>query len=227
VSDVAIAALLGAILCGAGGLLVPALIGRLPEATYGAVAARPGLAGRAAVTAAVSGAIAGAAIGTGWPLLVVLPLVPVGVALAIIDLRTHLLPSAIIWPTLVGVTVLGVVAALLGDDWGALLRAVVGAAMVFAVFHLLWLSHSAGLGYGDVRLSPVLGFALGYVGWGELVIGIYGAFVVFSLLVMAIAAWRRDRTVLKVPFPFGPFLLGGSLVGLVVGDPIWGYLVGG
>jgi leader peptidase (prepilin peptidase)/N-methyltransferase len=59
------------------------------------------------------------------------------------------------------------------------------------------------------------------------VIGIYGAFVVFSLLVMAIAAWRRDRTVLKVPFPFGPFLLGGSLVGLVVGDPIWGYLVGG
>jgi prepilin signal peptidase PulO-like enzyme (type II secretory pathway) len=32
---------------------------------------------------------------------------------------------------------------------------------------------------------------------------------------------------LRVAFPFGPFLLAGSLLGLVFGDPIWGYLVSG
>jgi len=190
-------------------------------------AARAALTWRAALVTAVCGAITIAAIGADWALLVVLPMVPVGVVLSIIDLRTHLLPSAIIRPALVGVVALGVVAAFLGDDWGALLRAAVGAIATFGVFHLLWWSHSAGLGYGDVRLAAVLGFALGYVGWGELVVGIYGAFVVFSLAILVLALVRRDRSVLKVAYPFGPFLLGGSLLGLVIGDPIWGYLVSG
>ena len=35
----------------------------------------------------------------------------------------------------------------------------------------------ARLGYGDVRLSGVLGIALGYLGWGPLLVGVYAGFL--------------------------------------------------
>ena len=38
-------------------------------------------------------------------------------------------------------------------------------------------STRAASGYGDVRLSGVLGIALGYLGWGELLVGVYGGFL--------------------------------------------------
>ena len=40
-----------------------------------------------------------------------------------------------------------------------------------SVFWLLWFIHSAGMGFGDVRLAALLGFALGHLGWGELLVG--------------------------------------------------------
>ena len=39
------------------------------------------------------------------------------------------------------------------------------------IFWLLWLIYSRGLGFGDVRLAGVLGLALGYLGWSELLVG--------------------------------------------------------
>lgn len=231
-ADVAGAAL-GAIVCGAAGLGVPALIRRIPEPAsaeqprYGPVAARPGLAWRAAVAAAVAGALVGASIGLTWPLLYLLPLVPVGVALAVVDLHTHLLPTRVIWPTLAATAGLALAAALLGDDRGALLRAVVGGIVVFVVFHLLWWVYPAGMGYGDVRLSALVGFALGYLGWGELVVGVYGAFLVFAVLGVVRAGVRRDRDALRAALPFGPFLLAGAVGGVVLGDAVWSGLVSG
>jgi leader peptidase (prepilin peptidase)/N-methyltransferase len=37
---------------------------------------------------------------------------------------------------------------------------------------------------------------------------------------------RRDRSLLRTAFPFGPAMLAGALVGLVAGPAIWGHLVG-
>ena len=94
-------------------------------------------------------------------------------------------------------------------------------------FHALWWIHAAGMGYGDVRLAAALGFALGYVGWAALVIGIYGAFLVFGLGGLVVALVRWDRSRLKTAYPFGPFLLAGALVGVVVGQPLWSHLASG
>lgn len=230
-------AVFGALLCGAAGAGVPALIARIPEPlpkegeettpTYAPVAALPGLSLRAALVAAVVGAVVGGAIGIDWPLLFLLPLVPVSVALAIIDLHTHLLPTKVIWPTLALTALLAGVAALADGDPRALLRAVIGGAVVFAVFHGLWWIYPRGMGYGDVRLSSIVGFVLGYLGWAELVVGVYGAFLIFSVLGVALALARRDRDTLRTPLPFGPFLLGGVLLGILLGDPLWGHLVSG
>ena len=226
-----------AVLCGLAGLLVPTLVARIPQPdpdpdlpprpTYAEVAARPGLAGRSALASALAGALVGAAIGPDWPLLYLLPLVPVGVALAVVDWHTHLLPTAVVWPTLGAVVVLAGVAAVADDDPEAFVRALLGLVAVFAFFYALWWVHPAGMGFGDVRLSAVLGFALGYLGWPELVLGIYGGFLAFAVPGLVLAGVRRDRQLLRVAFPFGPFLLVGALVGIVFGEPLWSSLVAG
>lgn len=229
------AAVLGALLCGGAGVGVPALVARIPEPLpkdgeeavprYAPVAALPGLRLRAAVSAAVAGALIGGAIGLDWPLLFLLPLIPVAVALAFVDLHTHLLPTKVIWPTLAATVALAAVAALADADPRALVRAAVAGAAVFGLFHALWWIYPAGMGYGDVRLSSIVGFVLGYLGWPELLIGVYGAFLVFAVLGVLRAAARRDRSALRTPLPFGPFLLAGCLAGVVLGPATWGYLV--
>ena len=231
---------LGAVGCSAAGLLVPRLIARIPEPdpdpadlaehpkpSYAAVAAAPALGAVAAALCLVSGALVGLGVGMAWPLLYLLPLVPVGVALALVDLRTRLLPTAVIRPTLVGVALLGCLTAYLERDLDALVRAGIATAVVFGAFFALWWIHPPGMGYGDVRLSAVLGFALGYLGWAEVVVGIYGAFLVFAVPGLLVAVFRRDRALLATAYPFGPFLLGGALAGIVLGEPVWTRLVGG
>lgn len=226
---------LGAAGCGAAGLLVPALVRAIPEPAgpapdktpYADVAAGPRLRATAAGCSLVAGALVGAAVGLAWPLLVLLPLVPVGVALAVVDLRTRLLPTVVVWPAFLGTAVLGCLSAWLESDADAIVRAWVGAAAVFAFFYALWWIHPPGMGFGDVRLSAVLGFALAYLGWPEVLAGVYGAFLAFALPGLVLAVFRRDRGVLRAAYPFGPFLLAGALAGVVLGDPLWSGLVSG
>lgn len=227
---------LGAAACGLVGTQAAGMILWIPQPppdperplrpTYAEVAARPGLGLRSGLVAAIVGGLLGAAVGLDWPLLYLLPLVPVSVALAEIDRRTQLLPVALVWPALGALLVLGVATALLDQDLDALLRAALAGAAVFAFFSLLWRVRAAGMGYGDVRVSAGVGFALGYLGWPEVVVGVYAGFLVFGLLGLARAVVHRDRGLLKVPVPYGPALLGGVVVGVVLGPPVW-HLVGG
>lgn len=220
-TDVAVA-LLAALACGLAGLAVPELVATLPGPA-GDVATGRRLRARSALVAAASGAVVGGAVGVDWALLVLLPLVPVGAALALIDAHAHLLPTRLIWPALVVTVVLAATAALLAGDPAAFARAALAGAGVFAFFHVLWWVHPAGLGYGDVRLSAVVGVALGYLGWSELLVGVYSGFVLFVVVAVARAVRRRSRSVLRDPLPFGPFLLAGALVGVALG----GHLVSG
>lgn len=213
--------------CGVAGTAVPESISRLPE-PMGSVGRRPGLALRTGLACAVAGALLTHVLVPDWAgVLVVLPLVPPAVLLAVVDRRTHLLPSRVIWPML-GLAVGSVVlAGLLSRDGDAVLRAGIAGAGTFAFFHALWWIRPSGMGYGDVRLSAVLGVALGFLGWGELVVGIYAGFVGFALAATARAVVRRDRASLRVASPYGPYLLGGALVGVLVGGSLWSSLVSG
>nr|WP_246416644.1 A24 family peptidase [Nocardioides luti] len=194
---------------------------------YTDLAAAPGLAVRCAAVAGLAGAVVGGALGATWALLVVVPVVPAGVLLAYVDLRTRLLPTRVVRPVHVTVVVLAGVLALVQQDARPLLRGLVAMAVVGAFFFVLWFVRSTGMGYGDVRLSALLGFVLGHLGWGEVVVGTYAAFVVFGLPGLLLAVVRRDRALLRTPFPFGPAMLVGALVGIVWGGALWSHLVGG
>jgi leader peptidase (prepilin peptidase) / N-methyltransferase len=87
---------------------------------------------------------------------------------------------------------------------------------------VLWFVYPPGLGYGDVRLAGVLGIALGYLGWGELLVGVYAGFLLGGIIG---ALLRATRLVRQRHVPFGPFMVLGALVGIVWGAELWSHLV--
>jgi len=130
----------------------------------------------------------------------------------------------VVIPATVAALAYGVVAWPASGDAEPLVRALVGMAIAFAVFFVLWFIRSAGMGYGDVRLAAWLGFVLGHLGWAEYALGLYAGFLLFGVPGVLLAVVRRDRTLLKKAYPFGPFLLVGALLGILLGDPLLGDL---
>ncbi|RNL79216.1 prepilin peptidase [Nocardioides marmorisolisilvae] len=188
-----------------------------PKILYADLADAPGLTIRAVLAGAVVGAVLGLALGREWTLLLALPLIGVGIALAVIDARTRLLPTRLVLPATGVAIVLGTVVAIAQDDRHALVRAFIGLVVVRSIFWVLWWFRSSGMGFGDVRLAALLGFVLGYLGWSEVVIGVYAAFLEFTVPGLVLAAVLRDKSRLKARVPFGPFLLVGAVTGIAFG----------
>ncbi|RYB95650.1 prepilin peptidase [Nocardioides oleivorans] len=237
-SDTLLAVVLGAVVAGLGGLLVPTLVGRLPEpdpvpeekrveeepekVPYVDLAARPGLAWRSAVVAALAGGLLGWAFGLDWPLLWLVPLTPVAVALAVVDWHTRLLPRVVVVPATLAAIALVVVVGLATGEREAVVRALVAMVVSRSFFWVLWFLRSAGMGFGDVRLAAPVGLVLGWTGWDALLLGLWIGFVAFVVPAVGLVVARRDRSLLKKSFPFGPFMLVGALVGLVWGTALAG-----
>jgi leader peptidase (prepilin peptidase)/N-methyltransferase len=193
-----------------------------PKELYADIAARPGLLWKCALASAVSAGAIGLVLGWSWSLVVLLPLVPVGIALAVVDWRTRMLPTRLIAPAY-AVTLVTILVAWLADgrDLADLERAALGWLVYGGMFFVLWFIYPRGLGYGDVRLSGVLGLALGWVGWSELLLGIWNGLLLGGIIggVLALVTRRRD-------YPFGPFMLVGALLAVVLGQPVMSALYG-
>ncbi len=186
-----------------------------PKELYHAIADLPGLLWKSVLAAGVTGGLIGVALGWQWALLVWLPLVPLGISLAVIDWRTRLLPTWLVMRTYVLVVVLALLATAFTQDWQDLVRAAIGWVGAGLLYGVLWFIYPRGLGYGDVRLSGVLGIALGYVGTAELVVGVYAGFLLGGV---GGALLTMLRVVHRKHVPFGPFMLVGAVVGLLAGD---------
>ena len=80
-----------------------------------------------------------------------------------------------------------------------------------------------GMGFGDVKLAGVIGLVTGYVGWGALAVGAFAAFVLAGGYGAVLLATGRGGR--RSGIPFGPWMLAGGWVGLLVGTPLaTGYL---
>ncbi len=136
------------------------------------------------------------------------------VALSAIDLVTLRLPDRIVGPLLMISIVLVVVASLLNHDAVQIRFALLGGAVYFGFLLLAHLVMPAGMGFGDVKLSAVMGLYVGWVtidGLAAVTATLYAmiiGFVVGSAAGIVVFAFRRGSK----PYPFGPFLLFGAVV---------------
>lgn len=148
----------------------------------------------------------------------------IGIALAAIDLDLKRLPSAIILPSYPVLAVLLAGSAWYHGDGWSLVRAGIGAAALFAFYFLLAALYPAGMGFGDVRLSGLIGGVLAYLSWGALVVGAFGGFLLGALAGVAVMASGKGGR--KTALPFGPFMIAGALLALFVAEPVVGWYLG-
>lgn len=128
----------------------------------------------------------------------------VGIALALIDLDVKRLPDQIVLPSYV--VLAGLLA--IGGDGGALLRAAEGAAVLFAFFFIVWLIAPGGMGFGDVKLSGIVGGMTAYLTWGTFLVGAFMGFLLGAVAgVLLMAGGKAGR---KTAVPFGPFMILGA-----------------
>jgi leader peptidase (prepilin peptidase)/N-methyltransferase len=155
---------------------------------------------------------------SAWALPAYLVLTASLIALSAIDLEHYLLPNRILYPTDAAVVALLAVASAGESDWGAFVRAAIAGAVAFVIFFVIHIVSPRGMGFGDVRLSFLLGFSLGWLGWGEVAGGLFAGFlygaVIGVVLILTKARSRRQQ------IPFGPFLAAGAMTFVLFGEPI-------
>ena len=143
-----------------------------------------------------------------------LALVATGVVLSIVDLTEHRLPNAVVLPTVAIVAVLLVLASALTGEWLRLAWALAGGAGMFLLYFTLALISPAGMGMGDVKFAAPLGLALGWFGWNVWVVGLAAGFIIGG--VVSLIALLLRRVTLRGSIPFGPSMLAGALVAILV-----------
>lgn len=153
-------------------------------------------------------------LGVTWELPAYLYLATVTVPLAIIDLRTQRLPNPITLSAYPIVLVLLLLPAAVTSAWSTLGRALLAGAILLAFYVVLHLVNPAGMGLGDVKLSGPLGALLGWFSWSTLLLGSLLGFVLGAFTGIALILARKAGR--KSALPFGPFMLAGAWIAILL-----------
>jgi len=211
------------VLAGLLGAVSPRLLARLPEPTaepdpdmpekieYAILGSTPRLGLWLALAAAALAAIAAVTITEPRLLPVWIPIAAATPVLAWVDWKVHLLPYLIVAPLYVVTWLLVGVSALVLQDASVLLHALLGNIAVFGFYFVMGLI--GPMGYGDVRLSAVVGTALGPLGVTATFYGVFFGMVIGAVVGLVLV---RGRLGTKTPIAFGPYLLLGAFAALWV-----------
>ncbi|MFJ8248749.1 prepilin peptidase [Streptomyces sp. NPDC094466] len=146
----------------------------------------------------------------GW-----LALTPVAVLLAVVDRRVHRLPDPLTLPLAAAAVLLLGGAALLPGHAGSWTSGLLGGLALGGFYFLLFLINPNGMGFGDVKLALALGVALGWYGWTVLFVGGFAGFLFGAAYGLGLVVLRRAGR--RTGIPFGPFMIGGALTGMLLG----------
>jgi leader peptidase (prepilin peptidase)/N-methyltransferase len=139
-------------------------------------------------------------------------------ALAFIDLDHLLLPRVIVYPLGAGVLAGLLLASGVQHTWHRLGVAAICAAVEFAVLFTINLISPRSLGFGDVRLGPVIALGLGWLGWRYAFLGFLAANLIGAVVGVAVIAAKKGNR--KTPIPFGVFLALGAVLTMLFGGAI-------
>jgi leader peptidase (prepilin peptidase)/N-methyltransferase len=167
-----------------------------------------------------AGLFAGTAarFGPHWDLPAYLVLFAGLLALSYIDIERLLLPKVIVYPLLFSVAGLLLMAAMATRQWHELLIAVACAAGWFVAFFVLNAVSPRALGFGDVRLAPVLGLSLGWLGVRYVLLGFFAANLIGAIVGLTLIATKRMSRQQQIPY--GVFLSLGAAVAIFAGPTL-------
>lgn len=170
-------------------------------------------------------------MGFGWRILPVWWLIPVGVVVSAIDLRTLIVPTRAVWPALGVSAILAGSGALATGNWAWLLGALLGAVTFAGPLFLIWFIHPRGMGFGDVRLSVLLGWTVGWavtsLGDTRIVVPVFAAVIALTLAAVAgIVLGFAMVGARRLQFPFGPALVVGAFATILLAEPIQRWITG-
>ena len=151
-----------------------------------------------------------------WQAILIAPFCGILIALSVIDIRVKRLPNRLIYPSVLIAAPYIVIADLAGGHLNAI-RAGIGLLAYGVGLLIVALIAPRGMGMGDVKLAGLIGLVLGSIGLGPVAV----AAVVGILLggVGAIVALLSGAG-RKAHVPYGPFMAGGALVAVFVGQQI-------
>jgi leader peptidase (prepilin peptidase)/N-methyltransferase len=162
--------------------------------------------------------------GASWELPAYLVLTAALLAISIIDLEHFIVPDRITAPLTVStLALLGLAALAEGNGW-RFGRTLLGGVAYFAFLLLLNILYPKGMGMGDVKLSFSLGLYLGWLGWGQVFLGGFLAFLLGAGVGVGLIATKIKSR--KDVVPFGPFLALGAMLTILWGDPILRWYTG-
>ncbi|SDL92047.1 prepilin peptidase [Streptomyces wuyuanensis] len=167
-----------------------------------------------AVTGLACAALA-SAVGPRPELAVWLLLAPLAVLLALVDRNVHRLPDQLTLPLAAAAAVLLGAAALVPGAGGSWPTALLGGPVLGGAYLVLFLVNPNGMGFGDVKLALSLGVVLGWYGWEVLFVGAFAGFLLGAVYGLGLVVLRGAGR--GTAIPFGPFMISGTLIGLLLG----------
>ena len=165
-----------------------------------------------------------ARFGASWELPAYLVLAAALLAISLIDLEHFIVPDRITAPlTVSALALLGLAAVAEANGW-RFGRALLGGLAYFAFLLFLNILYPKGMGMGDVKLAFSLGLYLGWLGWGQVFLGGFLAFLLGAGVGLALIATKIKSR--KDVVPFGPFLAVGAVLTVLWGDPVLRWYTG-
>lgn len=170
-------------------------------------------------------AVVAVRFGASWELPAYLVLTAALLAISIIDLEHFIVPDRITAPlTVSALALLGLAALAEGNGGWRLGRTLLGGVAYCAFLLVLNLLYPKGMGFGDVKLAFPLGLYLGWLGWGQVFLGGFLAFLLGAVVGVGLIATKIKTR--KDVVPFGPFLALGAMLTILWGDPILRWYTG-
>ena len=163
-------------------------------------------------------AAAGVRFGLSWELPGFLLLFAALLAISAIDLEHFIVPNRIVYPTLFVAIPLMAAAALANGEPERIRSAAIGSVAAWLGLFVVHFISPGGMGFGDVRLSAVIGLFLGWIDVALVLLGLLLGFILGAGIGIALIALRlRGR---KDALPFAPFLAAGAVLAVLFSGPL-------
>jgi leader peptidase (prepilin peptidase)/N-methyltransferase len=207
-----------------GGLLANLLVDRIPEKRPLRPLPGPRTLARSVPQLVAIGAtvllFAGTALrfGADWVVPAYLVFFVCLVSITVIDAERQIIPNYIVYPTIFASVPLLALAALLQSEWDRFGHSLMGATLAWLALFAIHLASPAGMGFGDVRLSFVLGLFLGWISLTHVLTGMFLGVALIAVVGVLLAVLRLKS--LQEHIAFGPFLAAGSTIAVFAGEPI-------